>query len=103
MTAPYFNCASFVLLAAYLAGLHVPHLLNETTAAALAYAHDREEEKTVVIVDVGGGGSAVAVVKVALNEVQVLAHSGARLPGGEDFDATMMDYLKEVRSMGAEW
>ena len=83
--------------AAYLAGLEAVELVNETTAAAAAYAHDREDSKTVIIVDIGGGGSSASIVKVQCNTVEVLAHSGTRLPGGDDFDAKMVEYLKEVK------
>ncbi|XP_034235468.1 uncharacterized protein LOC117641867 isoform X2 [Thrips palmi] len=103
----YFNASQrkAVMDAANLAGLRVPFIMNETTAAAMAYAHDRDgEEKTVLIVDVGGGGSSAAVVKVALNQVEVMAHSDVRLPGGEDFDDRMMQYLTQCikRDLGAE-
>ncbi|XP_034247233.1 uncharacterized protein LOC117648680 [Thrips palmi] len=93
-----------VIDAAHLAGLQVTGLVNETTAAAVAYAHDREDPKTVVLVDIGGGGSSMSVVKVECNQVWVQAHSGPRLPGGEDFDNKMMEFLGQCveKDLGKE-
>lgn len=84
------------LSAARLAGLEVVQLVNETTAAALAFAHDREGSKTVIIVDVGGGGGCVSVANVNDGAVFVVATCGKRLPGGVDFDRRMMAYLRQV-------
>ena len=82
---------------ACLAGLEVVGLVNETSAAALAYSFDREDSKTAVIVDVGGGGACVSVFHVPQEgHVKVLACTGRRLPGGEDFDLKMVEYLKKV-------
>ncbi|KAJ1530523.1 hypothetical protein ONE63_005413 [Megalurothrips usitatus] len=96
----YFNAAqrSAVRDAAALAGLEDVRLVNETSAAALAYAHGREGQgpRNVVVVDVGGGGAAVSIVEVRNDFVRVLASSGVRLPGGEDFDREMVEYLKQV-------
>ncbi|KAE8753100.1 hypothetical protein FOCC_FOCC000023, partial [Frankliniella occidentalis] len=75
--------------------LEVVEIVNETTAAALAYAYDKEFSRTAMIVDVGGGGCCISVVRVENNEVSVLACS-TRQPGGENFDARMVDYLKEA-------
>ncbi|XP_034234002.1 ribosome-associated molecular chaperone SSB1-like [Thrips palmi] len=94
----YFNAAqrNAVRDAAYLAGLRVLHLVNDTSAAALVYARERDQPKTVLVVDVGGGGSSVAVVRTEFSAVRVLAASDRRLPGGEDFDARMVEHFKEV-------
>lgn len=83
--------------AARLAGLEVVQLVNETTAAALAFAHDREGAKTVVVVDIGGGGGSVSVARVKDGAAFVMTTCGKRLPGGEDFDTKMLAYLKQVR------
>ncbi|XP_034245803.1 uncharacterized protein LOC117647926 [Thrips palmi] len=94
----YFNIAQrqAIIDAARLAGLNTVQLVNETTAAALAYARDREDEKNVVVVDVGGGGGAVSVVRVKEGAVWVVCTSMKRLPGGEDIDSQMMMYLRQV-------
>ena len=89
------SCSS---VSATLADLKVRELVNETSAAALAYAFEREGPKTVLMVDVGGGGGSVSVVWVPEEgSVLVLASSGLRLPGGDAFDQRMTSYLKEVR------
>ncbi|XP_052127790.1 uncharacterized protein LOC113209974 isoform X4 [Frankliniella occidentalis] len=94
----YFNAAQrhAVRDAGTLAGLEVLQLVNEPTAAAMAYAHGREFTKTIVVVDVGGGGSSISVVRVDHDKISVLASSGQPLPGGEDFDNTMMEHLKQI-------
>ncbi|KAK3910979.1 Heat shock 70 kDa protein [Frankliniella fusca] len=85
--------------AAFLADLEVAEMVNETTAAAAAYAFDRGFSKTVLMVDVGGGSSCASVVRVEANELTVLACS-ARMPGGLSFDSRMMDYLKKALFKG---
>lgn len=86
------------LSSASLAGLEAVQLVSETTAAALAYAHDREGTKTVIIVDIGGGGGCVSFAKVNDGAVFVLTTCGKRLPGGEDFDAKMVTHLRQVNT-----
>ncbi|XP_034246875.1 chaperone protein DnaK-like [Thrips palmi] len=94
----YFNIAQRqgIIDAARLAGLPEVRLVNETTAAALAFAHDREGPKLVVVVDVGGGGGSVSVVMVDGGGVQVVRTCGKRLPGGDEFDIRMINYLWTV-------
>ncbi|KAK3910982.1 Heat shock 70 kDa protein [Frankliniella fusca] len=96
----YFNAAQryAVKQAAELAGLQVERLCNETSAAALAYARlsPKEGVRKVLVLDVGGGGGSAAVVEVeSRSAVRVLASTGARLPGGEDLDDTVLLFLED--------
>ncbi|KAK3912223.1 Heat shock 70 kDa protein 6, partial [Frankliniella fusca] len=94
----YFNTAQrqAVLDAGYLSGLKVMQLVNEPTAAAMAYAHGRDFDKEIVVVDVGGGGCSISVVRVRNDNISVLASSSDRLPGGEDFDGLMLEHIKQM-------
>jgi len=78
-----------------LAGLTVARIINEPTAAALAYETDHPQRKTVLVYDLGGGTFDVSVVRVENNVVEVLASHGNNHLGGDDFDARILDHLLE--------
>lgn len=79
--------------AGQLAGLEVARIINEPTAAALAYETDHPQRKTVLVYDLGGGTFDVSVVRVQSNVVEVLASHGNNHLGGDDFDARILDHL----------
>ena len=79
--------------AARLAGLNVLRLLNEPTAAAVAYGLDRGKEGVVVVFDLGGGTFDVSVLKLGRGVFQVLATGGDTALGGDDFDRLVAEYL----------
>ncbi len=81
--------------AARLAGLNVPMLLNEPTAAALAYGLEREEASTVLVWDLGGGTFDVSVLELGDGIFEVLAVSGDSSLGGMDFDDVVAGHLAE--------
>lgn len=75
------------------AGLEVLRIINEPTAASIAYGLDKEEEQTVLVFDLGGGTFDVSVLELEEGYVGVLATSGNNKLGGDDFDQRIMDYL----------
>ena len=79
--------------AAMLAGLEVLRLINEPTAAALAYGLDQEHEGTFVIYDLGGGTFDVSILKLRKDVFQVLATAGDTKLGGDDIDQAISDYF----------
>lgn len=81
--------------AGQLAGLEVARIINEPTAAALAYETDHPQRKTVLVYDLGGGTFDVSVVRVQSNVVEVLASHGNNHLGGDDFDARILDHLTD--------
>ncbi|KAF3890434.1 molecular chaperone DnaK [Tolypothrix bouteillei VB521301] len=76
-----------------LAGLEVLRIINETTAAALAYGFDKKSNETILVFDLGGGSFNVSVLEVGDGVFEVLATSGDTLLGGDDFDWKIVDYL----------
>ena len=76
-----------------LAGLEVVRIINEPTAAALAYEVDHPQGKTVLVYDLGGGTFDVSVVRVAKDVTEVLASHGNNRLGGDDFDARIVAHL----------
>ena len=76
-----------------LAGLEVVRIVNEPTAAALAYEVDHPEGKTVLVYDLGGGTFDVSVVRIAKDVTEVLASHGNNHLGGDDFDARIVEHL----------
>jgi len=98
ITVPaYFNHAqrSATLEAAQLAGLPCERLLNEPTAAALAYGFRHNEDKTLLIYDLGGGTFDVTVLRSSGDVYEILATKGDTFLGGEDFDFRLVDHLAE--------
>ncbi len=82
--------------AARMAGFRCDRLLNEPTAAALAYGHKKSVNRTVVIFDLGGGTFDLSVLKLSEGVYEVLATSGDTWLGGEDFDYRVVDHLADA-------
>jgi molecular chaperone DnaK len=78
-----------------IAGLEVVRILNEPTAAALAYGADRQEDRTVLVYDLGGGTFDVSLVQVHGEITEVLASHGNTHLGGDDFDQLLVDFVHE--------
>ncbi len=78
-----------------IAGLEVMRIINEPTAAALAYGLDKEEDQKVLVFDLGGGTFDVSVLELGEGVVEVMASSGNNRLGGDDFDERVVDYLAE--------
>jgi len=76
-----------------IAGLDVLRIINEPTAAAVAYGLDKEQEQKVLVFDLGGGTFDVSILEIGDNVFQVMATSGNNHLGGDDFDQRIMDYL----------
>jgi molecular chaperone DnaK len=82
--------------AGQIAGLEVMRIINEPTAAALAYGLDREEDQVVLVYDLGGGTFDVSLVELVSGVVEVRAsHGNARL-GGDDFDTLLAEHLRQI-------
>lgn len=81
--------------AARLAGLHVLRLLNEPTAAAIAYGLDSGQEGVIAVYDLGGGTFDISVLRLSRGVFEVLATGGDSALGGDDFDHLLADYLRE--------
>lgn len=76
-----------------IAGLNVLRIINEPTAAALAYGLDKKEAEKIVVYDLGGGTFDVTVLETGDNVVEVLATGGDAFLGGDDFDNRLIDWL----------
>ncbi|MBQ6832573.1 MAG: molecular chaperone DnaK, partial [Oscillospiraceae bacterium] len=76
-----------------IAGLEVKRIINEPTAAALAYGLDKESEQKIMVYDLGGGTFDVSILEIGDGIVEVLATAGDTRLGGDDFDQRVMDYL----------
>ena len=76
-----------------IAGLEVLRIINEPTAAALAYGLDKDEEQTVLVFDLGGGTFDVSILELDAGVFEVKATSGNNRLGGDDFDDRVKDYL----------
>ena len=81
--------------AGQIAGLNVQRIINEPTAAALAYGVDKEEEQNIVVYDLGGGTFDVSVINIGDGVQEVLATAGNNRLGGDDFDQRIIDFLRE--------
>src|SRR6202020_2652651 len=79
--------------AGQIAGLEVLRIINEPTAAALAYGLDKEEEQTVLVFDLGGGTFDVSVLEISDGIFQVKSTSGNTHLGGDDWDQRVIDWL----------
>ena len=98
ITVPaYFNDAQRQATkdAGKIAGLEVERIINEPTAAALAYGLDKGTTGTIVVYDLGGGTFDVSVLEVGDGVFEVKATNGDTFLGGEDFDARIIDYLAD--------
>ena len=78
-----------------IAGLEVKRIINEPTAAALAYGLDKEQEQKIMVYDLGGGTFDVSILEIGDGIVEVLATAGDTRLGGDDFDQRIMDHLVE--------
>ena len=76
-----------------IAGLNVRRIINEPTAAALAYDIDKEEPQKVMVYDLGGGTFDVSILDINADVIEVLATAGNNRLGGDDFDQCIADYL----------
>ncbi len=76
-----------------IAGLEVVRIINEPTAAALAYEADHQKQKRILVYDLGGGTFDVSVVRMEQGVIEVLASHGNNYLGGDDFDAKIVDHL----------
>jgi len=81
--------------AAQLAGLHVLRLLNEPTAAAIAYGLDSGDEGVIAIYDLGGGTFDISILRLSKGIFQVLATGGDSALGGDDFDDVLVEWIAE--------
>ena len=79
--------------AGQIAGLNVHRIINEPTAAALAYGVDKGDEQKVVVYDLGGGTFDVSIIDIGDGVQQVLATAGNNRLGGDDFDQRIIDFL----------
>ena len=78
-----------------IAGLEVVRIVNEPTAAALAYGLDREEDQFLIVYDLGGGTFDVSVIEINSGVIEVRASRGDTKLGGDDFDAALVKYIAE--------
>jgi molecular chaperone DnaK len=76
-----------------IAGLNVKRIINEPTAAALAYGFDKRKEGTIAVYDLGGGTFDISILEVGDNVIEVKSTNGNTHLGGDDFDRRVMDYL----------
>ena len=98
ITCPaYFNDAQRQATkdAGKIAGLDVKRIINEPTAAALAYGLDNEKEQKVMVYDLGGGTFDVSIIEIGDGVIEVLATAGNNHLGGDDFDQKVADYIIE--------
>ena len=96
ITVPaYFNDAQRQATkdAGKIAGLEVKRIINEPTAAALAYGVDKEAEQKIMVYDLGGGTFDVSILDIGDGVIEVLATNGNTHLGGDDFDECVMNYL----------
>ncbi|HDM8218650.1 Fe-S protein assembly chaperone HscA [Vibrio campbellii] len=87
--------------AAKLAGLHVLRLLNEPTAAAIAYGLDSGQEGVIAVYDLGGGTFDISILRLSKGVFEVLATGGDSALGGDDFDHLLADFLMEQAGLEA--
>jgi molecular chaperone DnaK len=76
-----------------IAGLNVQRIINEPTAAALAYGVDKEAAQKIMVYDLGGGTFDVSILEIDNGVIEVLATAGNNHLGGDDFDSCVVDYL----------
>ena len=76
-----------------IAGLDVKRLINEPTAAALAYGIDKESDQKIMVYDLGGGTFDVSILEIGDGVIEVLATAGNNRLGGDDFDKNVMDWM----------
>ena len=111
ITVPaYFNDAQRQATkdAGRIAGLEVKRIINEPTAADLAYGLDNEKEQKIMVYDLGGGTFDVSIIEIADGVIEVLSTNGDTHLGGEDFDNIIVNFLvdefkKEYDELKKEW
>jgi len=99
ITVPaYFNDAQRQATkdAGQIAGLEVLRIINEPTAAALAYGLDKEDGKTIAVYDLGGGTFDVSILEIGDGVFEVKSTNGDTFLGGEDFDTAVVEYLADA-------
>lgn len=79
-----------------IAGLNVRRIINEPTAAALAYGVDKENDQKIMVYDLGGGTFDVSLIEIGDNLIEVLATAGDNHLGGDDFDERLTDYIVDT-------
>jgi len=79
-----------------IAGLNVLRIINEPTAAALAYGLDNAEDQTIMVYDLGGGTFDVTIMQIKSGDIEVIATNGDKNLGGFDWDNKIMDFLNEA-------
>ena len=79
-----------------IAGLEVKRIINEPTAAALAYGMDKEKEQKIMVYDLGGGTFDVSILEIGDGVIEVLATNGDTRLGGDDFDDKIMNYMADT-------
>jgi molecular chaperone DnaK len=79
-----------------IAGLEVLRIINEPTAAALAYGMDKEEDQTIMVFDLGGGTFDVSLLDISSGVFEVLATNGNNHLGGDDFDQRIIDWIADT-------
>ena len=79
-----------------IAGLNVERIINEPTAAALAYGMDKEESQKIMVFDLGGGTFDVSILDISDGVFEVLATKGNNRLGGDDFDARIVDWMADT-------
>ena len=76
-----------------IAGLNVQRIINEPTAAALAYGIDKQQEQKIMVYDLGGGTFDVSILEIGSELIEVLSTAGNNRLGGDDFDVCIMEHL----------
>ena len=89
--------------AAEIAGLEVVRIVNEPTAAAIAYGLDKETNQTILVYDWGGGTFDVTIMKIENKEFTVLATDGDARLGGADVDAKLVDFLFDTHTLSQRY
>ena len=98
ITVPaYFNDAQRQATkdAGKIAGLEVLRIINEPTAAALAYGLDKKKDETIAVYDLGGGTFDISVLEIGDGVFEVKSTNGDTFLGGDDFDMRLVDYLAD--------
>src|SRR5438309_8947032 len=96
ITVPaYFNDAQRQATkdAGQIAGLEVLRIVNEPTAASLAYGLDKKADEVIAVYDLGGGTFDISILRVGEGVIEVLATNGDTFLGGDDFDRAIMDWI----------
>ena len=86
-----------------LAGLDVLRIVNEPTAAALAYGLDKDESETIAVYDLGGGTFDISILQIQDGVFEVLATNGDTFLGGDDFDRAVVDFWLNKLNLGREF